>query len=136
MSKRPYFDFSTFIRSLLSLAFLTMINYLLSLGCLLSFIMLSSLLPPCAASIFLFVFTEANVLAQPKTRHLLVNLVSIQRLVSIHLILQKGKILNRFIGFTSKLYQHEMRTIYLFVEKLSQCYKYCLSLVHTNIRIT
>ena len=124
MSKRPYFDFSTFIRSLLSLAFLTMINYLLSLGCLLSFIMLSSSLPPCAASIFLFVFTEANVLAQPK------------RLVSIHLILQKGKILNRFIGFTSKLYQHEMRTIYLFVEKLSQCYKYCVSLVHTNIRIT
>ena len=83
------------------------------LGCLLlSFIVLSCSLPCCFSRNFLFVCFYGSRLFQ-----------SIQSLVSIHITLPTGKILNRSAGFTCKLYLHELRPTYVVIEALTRCDK-------------
>ena len=101
------------------------------LGCLLpSITALSCSLPRCTVLIFVFVFTEADFVAQPINQ---TSLSQSKRQIYIHLTFQTEKIsLNRSAGLTYKLYPHELRTIYALIEELSQCNKYWLSLVHTR----
>ena len=96
-------------------------------GCLLlSITALSCSLPRCTLLIFVFVFTEADFVAQPINQ---TSLSQSKRQIYIHLTFQTEKIsLNRSAGLTYKLYPHELRTIYALIEELSQCDKYWLSL--------
>ena len=72
------------------------------LGCLLSFISRARFLTALRWFFCLFVFTEGDFVVQPKTIHLLVNLKA-----DFYWSLQSGKVsLNRFVGFTYKLYKH------------------------------
>ena len=65
----------TLFKNNLNLPMRSSFFFCLVVGCLLlSFIMLSCLLPHCTALICLFVFTETDFVAQPWTRYLLVNL--------------------------------------------------------------
>ena len=44
--------------------------------------------------------------------------------------------LNRSTGFMYKLYQNDLKIVptFVFADNLSQCDKYCLRLVNTNVR--
>ena len=80
------------------------------LGCLLPITALSCLLSRCTVLIFVFVFTEADFVAQPINQ---TSLSQSKRQIYIHLTFQTEKIsLNRSAGLMYKLYPHELRTIY------------------------
>ena len=92
------------------------------LGCLVSLIVLSCLLPLCAA-LFLFVwlfFIENDFAAQPKTRYLLVNLKT--GFYSSYFTDRKNIIGSFRWVYANRFYQMDFKIVstYVFVENLSQ----------------